>query len=230
MKQPFDWHKEAEKQWNDRAEMWNSKSREMWDKGSRSTIIPFLKKHINQGRIADLGCGDGYGSYRLYQEGFEVKGVDLSSDMVARANKRVSNERISFVQGDLTNLPFERETFDAAIAINSLEWTEVPLKGLEEMKRVLKPGGKLCIGLLGPTAMPRVNSYRRLYGEEVICNTMMPWELRKMAEETGWSCIEGQGVYKQGVEEDLLQSLNEELKQALTFMWVFIFEKNAAPS
>jgi ubiquinone/menaquinone biosynthesis C-methylase UbiE len=226
MDQSFNWHKEAEKQWNDRAEMWSSKSREMWDEGSRCTIIPFLKKHIQSGSIADLGCGDGYGSYRLYQEGFKVIGLDLSTDMVERANARIKEEGISFVQGDLTDLPFEKEAFDAAMAINSLEWTEVPYKGLEEMKRILKPGGRLCIGLLGPTAMPRINSYRRLYGEEVICNTMMPWELQKMAEETGWTCVDGQGVYKRGIEESHLSSLDEELKQALTFMWIFIFEKN----
>ncbi|WP_335808495.1 class I SAM-dependent methyltransferase [Halobacillus litoralis] len=225
MAQTFNWHKEAEKQWNDRAEMWNSKSREMWDGGSRCTIVPFLTKHVTKGKIADLGCGDGYGSYLLYKAGFDVTGLDLSEDMVRRANERVNDERISFVQGDLTNLPFEDHSFDAAMAINSLEWTEVPYKGLEEMKRILRPGGRLCVGLLGPTAMPRINSYRRVYGEEVICNTMMPWELQKMAEETGWTHVEGQGVYKRGVEDHHIAELDEELKQALTFMWIFIFEK-----
>lgn len=225
--QSFNWHKEAEKQWNDRAEMWSSRSREMWDEGSRSTIMPFLKKYVDQGRIADLGCGDGYGSYRLFQEGFEVTGLDLSSDMVERANERVDEAGISFVQGDLTDLPFDNGSFDAAIAINSLEWTEIPYKGLEEMRRILKQEGRLCIGLLGPTAMPRINSYRRLYGEKVICNTMMPWELKKMAEESGWSHIGGQGVYKRGVEDHHLATLDEELKQALTFMWLFIFEKKS---
>ncbi|QAS52504.1 class I SAM-dependent methyltransferase [Halobacillus litoralis] len=222
----FNWHEEAEKQWDDRSEMWSSKSRVMWEEGSRSTIVPFLKQHIGKGAIADLGCGDGFGSYLLFQEGFEVTGVDLSKDMIERANSRIQNEGLSFVQGDLTDLPFQSEQFDGAMAINSLEWIETPYKGLEEIKRILKPGGRLCIGLLGPTAMPRINSYRRLYGEEVICNTMMPWELRKMAEETGWKCIDGQGVYKRGVEETHLHTLDEEMKQALTFMWLFIFEKN----
>ncbi|CDQ21565.1 Methyltransferase domain-containing protein [Halobacillus karajensis] len=227
MAQSFNWHKEAEKQWNERAELWNAKSREMWENGSRSTIIPFLKKYIADGKVADLGCGDGYGSFLLYKEGFEVTGLDLSQDMVSRANERMNDERISFVQGDLTNLPFEDETYDAVMAINSLEWTEIPYKGLEEMKRVLHPGGRLCIGLLGPTAMPRINSFRRVYGEEVICNTMMPWELQKMAEETGWIYIDGQGVYKRGIEEEQVADLDEQLKQALTFMWIFIFEKQA---
>ncbi|KHE73222.1 class I SAM-dependent methyltransferase, partial [Halobacillus sp. BBL2006] len=186
----------------------------------------FIKKQINKGaHIADLGCGDGYGSYKLFKEGYRVTGLDLSEDMINRANDRLETEGLSFVQGDLTKLPFQDESFDGLMAVNSLEWTEVPFDGLEEMKRVLKPGGKLCIGILGPTAMPRVNSYRRLFGDEVICNTMMPWELEKMAEETGWAVVDGHGVYKRDVDIGEIDHLPDDLKQALTFMWVFAFQK-----
>lgn len=222
----FNWHEEAERKWDTMAESWNERSQNMWENGSRKTILPFLKKYIKSGgKVADLGCGDGYGSYKLYKEGFDVTGLDLSKDMIDRANERVSTKGLRFVQGDLTQLPFEQGSFDGIMAINSLEWTEVPYQGLEEMKRILKPGGKACIGLLGPTAMPRMNSFRRVYGEEVVCNTMMPWELQKLAEETGWRYLSGEGVYKRGVKEEHLTSLDEELRQSLTFMWLFLFEK-----
>ncbi|UOR10404.1 class I SAM-dependent methyltransferase [Halobacillus amylolyticus] len=222
----FNWHQEAEKQWDGRAEFWNANSKNMWDEGSRKTIIPFLQKHVQIGsKVADLGCGDGYGSYKLGKAGYTVTGLDLSEDMIKRANSRLEQDNLQFVQGDLVNLPFEKESFDGIMAVNSLEWTEVPYKGLEEMKRVLKPGGKLCIGVLGPTAKPRMNSYRRVYGEKVICNTMMPWELEQMAGETGWKLTDGHGVYKREVEKKDLSGLPVELRQALTFMWVFIFEK-----
>ncbi|ARI78902.1 class I SAM-dependent methyltransferase [Halobacillus mangrovi] len=226
MTEDFNWHVEAERVWNDKAEFWNSRSKDMWEEGSRKTIIPFIKEHIEKGNhIADLGCGDGYGAYKLYKEGYRVTGLDLSQDMIERANKRLEMDRLSFVQGDLTKLPFQDESFDGLMAVNSLEWTEIPYEGLEEMKRVLKPGGKLCVGILGPTAMPRLNSYRRVYGEKVVCNTMMPWELEKMAEETGWRILDGHGVYKRGVEPSAVMHLTDDLKQALTFMWVFIFQK-----
>jgi len=226
MERTFNWHQEAAKQWDERAEFWNQRSQTMWDEGSRKTIIPFLKNHLSPGNsVADLGCGDGYGSYKLYKEGYEVTGVDLSKDMIERAVKRLQTEGLAFTQGDLTKLPFASESFDGIMAVNSLEWIEVPHQGLEEMKRILRPGGKLCIGILGPTAMPRINSYRRVYGEKVICNTMMPWELAKLAEETGWKYTEGQGVYKRGVDENQIAHMDEDLKQSLTFMWIFIFEK-----
>lgn len=112
------------------------------------------------------------------------------------------------------------------MAINSLEWTEDPLKVIHEMKRIVKDDGLICIAILGPTAMPRTNSYRRLYGEKVICNTMMPWELEKLAEENGLQKVDEIGVYKRGVDKLPVESLSLDLRQSLSFMWVFLFKYN----
>lgn len=222
----FIWHEEAKKQWDERAEFWNQASEEMWERGSRKTILPFFTSYVPKGsEVVDLGCGDGYGAWKLSQLKYRVIGVDLSQEMIEKAKKRGEGESLQFVQGDLTNLPFADETFSGAMAINSLEWTEEPLKALNEMKRVLKSGYYLCVGLLGPTAAPRINSYQRLYGKPVICNTMMPWEFERLAQENGWDLVDGQGVYKKGVHEPLLASLSPELKQALTFMWLFMLRK-----
>jgi len=222
----FNWHKEAEKLWNERADFWNQNSEEMWDNGSRKTVIPFILKHIPQGGyIADLGCGDGYGSYKLSKAGYRVVGIDLSSEMIERAKARGENHQLLFLQADLSNVPFPDETFSGLMAINSIEWTEQPLQVLNEMRRILKTGHLLCLGILGPTAAPRINSFRRLYGEPVICNTMMPWEFEHLALENGWEIIDGQGVYKRGVSEEMVRPLSTELKQALTFMWLFMMRK-----
>jgi ubiquinone/menaquinone biosynthesis C-methylase UbiE len=222
----FNWHEEAEKRWDERAEFWNQSSEEMWEHGSRKMIIPFISSYIPKGSyVVDLGCGDGYGAFKLYQAGYKVVGVDLSSEMIEKAKARGENEHLQFQQGDLTKLSFADETFSGAMAINSIEWTEEPLKALNEMRRVLKSGHLLCVGLLGPTAAPRVNSYRRLYGEPVICNTMMPWEFEKLALENGWELVADQGVYKRGVTEAAIAHLSRELKQALTFMWLFMLRK-----
>ncbi|MFG6150476.1 class I SAM-dependent methyltransferase [Halobacillus sp. B23F22_1] len=222
----FNWHQEAEKQWDERSSFWNANSKNMWDSGSRKTIIPLIKKHAKIGNsIADLGCGDGYGSYKLAQAGFEVTGLDLSEDMIELAKSRLAHDTLRFVQGDIVQLPFESESFDTIMAVNCLEWIEVPYQGITEMKRVLKPGGKLCVGVLGPTAKPRINSYRRVYGEKVICNTMMPWEFEQLALENGLKLIDGHGVFKREAEGMDVTAFPRELQQALTFMWVFIFEK-----
>lgn len=221
----FNWSAEAEKLWDKNSESWNSKSREMWEEGSRKDIVSFFEKHINKGsRVCDLGCGDGYGSYKLALAGFNVTGIDVSEEMIHKAKAINTDTSAEFIKGDISCLSFEENSIDAVLAINSLEWTESPLNVLKEMQRIVKPEGRACIGILGPTAAPRVNSYRRLYNEKVICNTMMPWEFEALAQENGWVKIDELGVYKKASEQLPKGSLPVNLKQSLSFMWVFMLE------
>lgn len=222
----FDWQKESQAQWDSRAIFWNEKSKSLWNNGNRKDIIPFIEKHFKAGsKVYDIGCGDGYGSYQLYKAGYEVVGVDISSEMISLAKERLHKEEIQFSQGDLIDLPFADNSCDGVMAINALEWIEVPARGLSELRRVVKEDGLICVGVLGPTAGPRANSYPRLYGDKAICNTMMPWEFKQLAAEIGLEYIDGFGVYKKGVNVEDVQNLSLELKQSLTFMWVFMLRK-----
>ncbi|RFU61691.1 bifunctional 2-polyprenyl-6-hydroxyphenol methylase/3-demethylubiquinol 3-O-methyltransferase UbiG [Bacillus sp. V59.32b] len=225
------WHQEAERKWDSFAGKWASNSREMWDKGSRKKIIPFFSKYVPEGgKVSDLGCGDGYGSLMLAKSGYEVIGLDISSEMIEAANLRAAdNSHLSFIRGDLAKLPFPNEEFDGVMAINSIEWTESPLQALSEIKRIVKPEGYACFGILGPTAAPRINnSYQRLYGEKVIINSMQSWEFEQLAIENGWELVADTGVEKRGVDVDKLADLSKELRQAVSFMWLFIFKKTVA--
>lgn len=223
----YNWHKEASKKWDERAEYWSNNSENMWTRGSRKTIIPFIKQYVpKKNMFLDIGCGDGQGAKLLHEEGYTVIGADISLEMIEKAKEKWGNQDgLSFIQADLVSLPFENQTLDAVMAINSLEWIEIPQLALKEIHRILKPSGYLCAGILGPTAAPRANSYKRLYGEEVIMNTMMPWEFKKLAEELNWEIIASHGVFKREVKKEQLHNLSEELKQALSFMWVFILKK-----
>ncbi|MEC5424648.1 class I SAM-dependent methyltransferase [Virgibacillus sp. C22-A2] len=222
----FNWKKESESQWDSRAAFWNERSKSMWDSGSRKDIVPFIEKNLKKGSgILDVGCGDGYGSLRLHLAGYSVTGVDLSSEMITRAQQQLAEEEITFSQSDIGSLPFEDNSFDGIMAINVLEWTEVPYEAINEVKRVLRKDGFLFVGLLGPTAGPRTTSYPRVYGEKSIANTMMPWEFQKLASENGLDYVDGFGVYKEGVKEHHYKDLPMELRQALTFMWVFMLRK-----
>ncbi|PEZ02154.1 SAM-dependent methyltransferase [Bacillus sp. AFS018417] len=222
----FNWHEAAQQKWDNNADFWNQNSQERWDSGSRSAIIPFFQKYIRNGAtVLDVGCGDGYGTYKLNKAGYKACGIDLSEQMIEKGKERGESPNLSFIVGDLTSLPFQDEEFASVLAVNSLEWTEAPLQALQEIKRVLAPEGFACIAILGPTAKPRENSYPRLYGKDVICNTMMPWEFQKLAQEQGFNLIDGMGVYKRGVNEKMIGQLPLELQQALTFMWVFMLQK-----
>lgn len=226
MKNSYEWERQAEKQWDERAAFWNQGSKEMWDSGSRSSIVPFFLKYVKaEADVIDIGCGDGYGSYLLTKAGMKVTGVDLSQEMIKLAKKHETAGKLEFIQANMLDLPFEDGKADALLTINCIEWTEDPLAALNELKRVVKKDGYLCIAILGPTAHPRSNSYDRLYGKPVIWNTMMPWEFEKLALENGWELADSQGVYKRGVTDGMISHLSLELKQSLSFLWLFMLQK-----
>jgi ubiquinone/menaquinone biosynthesis C-methylase UbiE len=224
----FTWQDECAKKWDQMSVNWIQNSREMWEQGSRQKVIPLFKRHLPfpAGLVLDAGCGDGYGSWKLANNGYRVTGIDFSHEMIEEAKKREADGlNLSFQQASILALPFPDQAFAGIISINCLEWVENPLDGLTALYHVLLPGGKLCLGVLGPTAAPRQHSYRRLYGEHVICNTMMPWECGRLAEEAGFRIIDQEGVYKRGVEESMIARLSVELKQAVSFLWLFMLEK-----
>ncbi|MFE4430151.1 class I SAM-dependent methyltransferase [Peribacillus butanolivorans] len=222
------WHKESEKKWDDFASKWVENSQEMWETGSRKNIIPFFSQYVPTGnKVADIGCGDGVGSLKLAEAGYEVTGIDLSNVMIEFAmEKTVHQPKLSFIQGDFYSLPFKDEEMDAALVINSLEYTGEPLTVVKEIHRIIKPGGYACFGILGPTAEPRKKfSFQRLLGDKVIMNTMQPWEFEKIAVESGWKAVADTGVAKRGIDFTKLGHFSKDLKQAVSFMWLFLLQK-----
>ncbi|MBM7619453.1 ubiquinone/menaquinone biosynthesis C-methylase UbiE [Bacillus tianshenii] len=222
----FDWNQETEKKWNENADFWHENSENMWLKGSRSTIIPFIRKRLPEGsKVLDAGCGDGFGSYLLAENSYKVTGIDIAEKMISHAKDKRKHSNLTFYKADLTRLPFEKGQYDAIMAINSIEWVEQPLDVLKEFHKVTKEKGILFLGLLGPTAGPRANSFPRLYGDKAICNTMMPWEFEQLAQENGWELLDGMPVYKEEAKKVDVSGLPRHLKQALSFMWVFMLQK-----
>jgi 2-polyprenyl-3-methyl-5-hydroxy-6-metoxy-1,4-benzoquinol methylase len=223
------WSEEAKKQWDSFSSDWHQKSDTMWEKGSRSTILPFLTRHVSceHGPVLDAGCGDGYASCKLASQGFTVEGVDIAGEMIRLANDRAKEQQVSvrFQTGDISRLPFANESFAGILCINVVEFTPSPLQALLELKRVLKPDGVLIVGILGPTAGPRAHSYRRLYEEQTIQNTMMPWEAKQLARENGYELLEEEPVYKEGIGPDIAGRLSVELREAVSFLTVFALKK-----
>src|SRR5262249_5959028 len=79
-----------------------------------------------------------------------VAGIDPSREMVkqARAWKAtaIQRRRVDLRQASVECLPFDNNSFDKELAINSMQvWPDL-LAGLREMRRVMKPGGKIALG------------------------------------------------------------------------------------
>lgn len=100
-------------------------------------------------KALDLGCGTGIYSYWLYEQGLDVVGIDISKNMLDVAKKKKDAKNITFLQGDISNLPFANETFDLVISNIVLEFTHNPQVIVKEALRVVKKGGRLVIGFIG---------------------------------------------------------------------------------
>ncbi|GED69199.1 methyltransferase [Brevibacillus reuszeri] len=225
------WSEQASKQWDEYAADWHSKSDAMWETGSRRTILPFFMQLISAqtGPVLDAGCGDGYASCKLAEQGFTVQGVDIAGEMIRLANDRVKSDhnQVHFQTADISSLPFSDATFAGALSINVVEFTHSPIRALLELHRVLAVGGVLVLGILGPTAGPRAHSYRRLYEEATIQNTMMPWEAKQLARENGFTLLAEEPVYKDGITPDIAGRLSVELREAVSFLTLFALQKTA---
>jgi SAM-dependent methyltransferase len=96
-------------------------------------------------KVLDCASGAGYGSAILGRAGAaSVEGVDVDSAAVAFATDRYGDVA-NFTEGDLLTLPFEDHSFGLAVCFETIEHVTDVERGLEELTRVLEPGGVLAI-------------------------------------------------------------------------------------
>jgi ubiquinone/menaquinone biosynthesis C-methylase UbiE len=113
----------------------------LWKKWIAS-VIPYIKGP----KVLEVSFGPGY-LMTKYAQNYEVWGIDFNQKMVNKTRKRlkgmVSAEKI--IQGNVEHLPYNDEYFDTVI--NTMAFTAYPdgEKALNEMLRVLKPGGSLLL-------------------------------------------------------------------------------------
>jgi arsenite methyltransferase len=100
-------------------------------------------------RIADIGCGPGFYVDELAREvGPEgsVVGIDGSDSMLAlAAHRNRDNSNVGFERADATSLPLEDESCDRALSVQVLEYVSELELALAEIRRVLRPGGRVVI-------------------------------------------------------------------------------------
>lgn len=97
-------------------------------------------------RWIDIGCGNGAFTQLLVERcaPLEVQGIDPSEGQLAFARTRPAARVAEFSQGDAMALPFPAGKFDAAVMALVLVFLPDPAKGIEEMVRVVRPGGTVA--------------------------------------------------------------------------------------
>ena len=119
-------------------------------------------------RILDVGCGTGLQSLKLARHGCEVTGIDIAPNMLHEAVRKSGEEGLSidFRRMDCQQMEFPDNSFDAAISMAAFEFIPDPLRAYREMRRVVKPGGLIVIGII-----QREGDWASLYASDICKGT-----------------------------------------------------------
>jgi len=98
-------------------------------------------------KLLDIGCGTGIFSDMAAKKGAQVTGIDASEQLIEQAKHR--NATITFLNGEMEELPFDDGLFDVVCGFNSFQYAASTKNALGEAWRVLKDGGKLVTMIWG---------------------------------------------------------------------------------
>lgn len=131
-----------------------------------------------------MGCGTGslwIGNAHRVPDDWEITLSDFSPGMLQEAQRNLGERRsrLKFEVIDAQSIPFEAESFDAAIAILVMQHVPDLNQALSEIHRVLRPGGRFLIGATGRDHMRELRELINLFG------STHPWSLDRFSLETG---------------------------------------------
>lgn len=116
----------------------------------------FCLPFVEENKVLDLGCGEGYGAFYLADKAGRIIGVDIDKDIVKHAKEKYRKDNLAFEVMDPKRLDFPDKTFDAVISLHVIE--HVPpnkiQEHLQEVKRVLKGKGIYIVAT--PNRKPRL--------------------------------------------------------------------------
>lgn len=189
------------------------------DLGYPSTLPPTLRKVLNciahihpgwrdeqrnqvlhvpyrEGHLLDVGCGSGNAMQVLSRWGWQrVSGTDFDPEAVENARRK----GLEVHEGDLSDIKFPDESFDAILCCNVIEHVSDPLKLLTECHRILKKGGQLTIITTNSKSRGHMHFREHWRGLEIPRHLQVftPKALERLGFEAGFktsigkSCLQG---------------------------------------
>ena len=173
------------KVWNNIAEKWY---------GFRHWPTKEVKKlGWKKGKILDVGCGNCRNL--LPFKNMDCYGVDFSEEVLKQAKKytKKHNFNVKLKKGNISKLPYKDKSFDYVLALASLHHLKNPEKGIKEIYRVLKIGGKAYITIWNKLQLRFLFKKREMYikwgKEKRYYNLISFIQLRKMLKNNGFRVI-----------------------------------------
>jgi len=138
------------------------------DEIERNVVMDLAKPQKNE-KVLDLGCGTGIYSLLFLNMGLKVTGIDQSDFMLEKVREKTN--KINFIKANAYNLPFPDESFDLVVSITMFEFLDDPQKAAHEAYRVLSPGGRLVICVIGAKS-----TWAKLYREKAKTEDQSPYK------------------------------------------------------
>lgn len=154
------------------------------------TRYRLAERYVEDKEVLDMGCGAGYGTHSLSRLASNILGVDLSGEAVTHAANRYQKPNLRYEGGDVTSLPFEEGSFEAAISFEVIEHLENPEDLVLEAKRLLKEDGVFIVS----TPDKQTYSNNRSLVNRHHLSEMYPLEFREILEKS----FEHVQIYRQG--------------------------------
>ena len=138
-------------------------------------------------RIIDVACGTGIVARLLSEkvgDSGSIVGVDLNAVMIEAAQRYSQVSNIEWRQGDVVNLPFEDNNFDLAFCQQGLQFFPDKIAALNEVRRVLAPGGSLVLTVwssISPLFAAIADAVGRYVSDEASTSALSPYAFRDIA-------------------------------------------------
>jgi ubiquinone/menaquinone biosynthesis C-methylase UbiE len=148
-----------------------------WFQAQLKIVLEMLGSR--QGRLLDIGCAAGAEFDPLLARGFHIVGLDYAPEMLRLAQQRyAASKAVHLCRADAESLPFPDASFDHVVCLGVFEYLSTYDRGLDEIHRVLRPGGlailslptsisldRLSYNLIHATAVPAWRAIKRLRGK-----------------------------------------------------------------
>lgn len=122
--------------------------------------------------VLDAGCGPGTLSRYWRGQGSEVTALDLSEQMLAEAQRQQAAHR--YVLADIEALPFDGAQFDLAWSNLAVQWCDDLRQALDELYRVVRPGGAVAFTTLAAGSMPELDQAWQALDDHPHSNRFLP--------------------------------------------------------